>query len=48
MKQFFSLLDGMMEYRQLKEAIEQGRVPPPRTRPTSSPRWSTRCSARRW
>ena len=27
MKQFFSLLDGMMEYRQLKEAIEQGRVP---------------------
>ena len=27
MKQFLNLLDGMMEYRQLKDAIEQGRVP---------------------
>ena len=54
MKQFFSLLDGMMEYRQLKEAIEQGRVPVSLTgaaaahKTTSSPRWSTSCSARRW
>ena len=27
MKQFLTLMDGMVEYRQMKEALQQGRVP---------------------